>query len=343
MKSLLHFLLCFVLLCASSTSGETREKSISIGLITDLTGIGAYTGQQTVHGAKLAQNELAAQGINLTLIVEDHRMLTTAAISAASKLITLDHADAIFSQFSGPSVAASPLVRQAGRLFAYSAGAVSILKENPYALKTFLDFSDGCQRTAALWRKQGITKIGVLGPIHEAIELCRAGAFKEFPDLSLKHVESGSDASTQMLQLRNQGVEAILNPGYQTDVEAMLRGAALLHYSPSFGISQESYAADWMHRFPALMKKTFLFGLPSPPESFRTALLKLFPQSSAVGMEHAMLSYLMIKQLVRVLASCPEEDRDCQLQGMLASPTLPEFGFQGWRDRKAQFEVRVSQ
>jgi len=316
-------------------------KQIRIGIITDLSGVASYIGTQTVHGAQLAADEVREADIPLSLLFEDHRLRTDVAVTAAQRLLTVDKVDAIYSQLSPTSVAISPVLNQQRRLLYYSAGAVSILKANPNSYKTFVDFEAGCHAMAEYWQSSGVERVALVGPIHEAVELCKLGAIKVFPKLIVQNIGLGEDGKTELLKLKSMKVQAVLNPSYQGDIENLLRSANNINYHPQLGISADSFSKNWETSYPTLFKKISTFGLPIPPPEFLRKLKAKYPESSLIGVEHAMLSYIAIRQLVDTIVLCGQGDIECHTRELAKVPEEPEFGFMGFVNRKASFVVNL--
>ena len=334
------FILVLLLACRSSAAAEPEIK---IGLITDLSGVAAYAGQQMVRGARLAQYELMSQGLRVHILVEDHQLRTERAASAAQKLLILDGVDALVSQFSSTSIAVSPLAHAQKKPLLYSAAAVSILESNPYACKTFIDFSDGCRAIAAEWRRRQISQVAVLGPVHEATEMCNRGASMEYHQIIRSETTIGEPMQTQMLRLKSHGIQAVLAPVYEGDLEAILRAALNLKLFPLIGVSADSVSlkleAELVPRFEGIVG----FGLPEVPERFIADLRLRDPELPSLGLEHAVVGYIGIKELARSLQGCPRDQPACAIAQLEKGEPLPEFGFKGWRNRKAQFNIQLTE
>jgi len=100
--------------CQAPTDGDT----IKIGYIGPLTGEAASFGVDILNGAKLAVDEINADGgidgRQIKLIAEDGRCTGTDAASAAQKLINVDKVVAIVGgQCSGETLAAAPIAEAA--------------------------------------------------------------------------------------------------------------------------------------------------------------------------------------------------------------------------------------
>jgi branched-chain amino acid transport system substrate-binding protein len=89
------------------TTSEQAEEPLKIGVIAPLSGGAAIWGESTREGMELAREELAAEGVNITIIYEDSEANAAKGLAAYSKLRDIDNVDLVFSEFSRVSV---PLV-----------------------------------------------------------------------------------------------------------------------------------------------------------------------------------------------------------------------------------------
>lgn len=76
-----HFVLALASIAA--TVGASHATPVRIGLLTDLTGKGAYLGQHVRIGAEIAQEEIKKEGGDLILLFQDHGMDPSRAVTAA--------------------------------------------------------------------------------------------------------------------------------------------------------------------------------------------------------------------------------------------------------------------
>jgi len=101
-----------VLLNSGPDNGGADQ--IEIGVSLPLTGDGAAYGQEVKKGIDLALDELNAaggiQGKRITLVYEDDRGESAAAVSAFQKLISTDHVPAVIGgAFSAQAMAIAPI------------------------------------------------------------------------------------------------------------------------------------------------------------------------------------------------------------------------------------------
>ena len=319
------------------------ERVVKIGILTDLTGKAAYHGQQTRVAAQLIEQEFAAEGKQIKLVLGDHGLDTARAVTEVQKLVVVDDVDAVFSNFSGTSRAASPIVRNAGKLFVYTAAAAEPLKDNPLSFKSYLDYVAGCRKLAEQWKVRGIKVVGVLKAEAEFGELCLQGVTQSYPDAVVVDYKLGDELASQLLILKTKGVEAIVNAGYEGDMRTMLKGMRQLRYKAIVGSNEDIFTDKLISEFPEELSRAFAFGMPRPQAEFVAKLKAMDSKNLTGSLEQAGMSYLHLKQLYAAIAACPVGAAECQRTKLFASPSAPEFGFQGWSgSRQANYVWTVS-
>lgn len=101
--------------CGGDDDGGSGSEggTIKIGVLTALSGAAAVYGTPIVQGAKLAAEELNAdggvEGYDFEVIEEDHANDPDSAVTAAQKLLTVENVNALLSSFTAPTLAVRPL------------------------------------------------------------------------------------------------------------------------------------------------------------------------------------------------------------------------------------------
>jgi branched-chain amino acid transport system substrate-binding protein len=102
---LIIFLVCISLVLTAC--GQQTERTLTIGAILPLSGPAAVWGLSTQEGMLLAQEELAAQGKNITIIYEDSQGKPAEGVTAYNKV--KENSDVIFTVLSRVTVPILPL------------------------------------------------------------------------------------------------------------------------------------------------------------------------------------------------------------------------------------------
>jgi branched-chain amino acid transport system substrate-binding protein len=110
-------LLAAAALAALCSAASSQEKTITFGLYGPITGPSAVSGQSLRDGAQVAIDEINAKGgllgRKISMIEYDDRSSPEQALRAATKLVQVDHVDAIISSIhSGNILVAGPVVEE---------------------------------------------------------------------------------------------------------------------------------------------------------------------------------------------------------------------------------------
>lgn len=165
------FMKRFLLLSvAAALAGcQASNDTVVIGMIGPLTGDISSYGQDILHGAQMAMEEInAAGGINgkkITLIAEDGKCAGGDAASAAQKLVNVDKVIAILGgQCSGETLAAAPIA-EAGKVVLLSSFSSSpeVTKAGTYVFRNYPSDALKTKAMSALFAKRGYKTVATIG------------------------------------------------------------------------------------------------------------------------------------------------------------------------------------
>jgi len=330
-----------IALPAARAEPQALRKQAKVGYLTDLAGPGAYWGTQSLIGAQLAVEDLAAnEQIDLALVVESHEMQTAKAISAAQKMLMIDGIDAMYAEFSPTVIAISPILRNQKKLLLYVAAATSVVDSNPYSFKSFLDYEESCGRVAKYYRKQNIARIGYMKINSEAGELCIHEVSTIYPDLFRQDYDPRTDVSSQVLTLRSKGVEAIVNAGLEPDVTNMLNVLQRLNWAVPLATNEDAMSDTVRKAHPEISGRAIVFGLHDPDDAFAARIRQRQGAKGFHSLPAIALGYLHTLQLGRAVAACPKGDFECQSKQLFSQPDAPALGFHGWgENRRSRLDI----
>ena len=319
------------------------RRPITIGVITDLSGPASYYGQQTRVGTELAQRDFHAQGLPVSVIVEDSALNTQRGLSAAQKLLMVDKVEALYVDFTVIARAVSPLVQTQKRLMIYSAAAQSVAKSNPYAFKTYSDYAQGCEALTQEFLNRGIRTLGVLHTEAEYGDLCLEGVRRAVPQVAEQSYKQGESVSSQVLALKNKGVQAIINASFEGDIRNMLKAAYELGLKARFGVPEDTMTAEVLAKFHADLEESMTFGLKGPPPALLERTKGIAGADQLPGEEGVGIAYLHIHQLHQALNQCPPGDSSCAVAALAQADPDWGIGFGGWEQRSALLETVVKE
>lgn len=317
-------------------------KPIHLGYLLDLSAKGAFIGQQSQAGAELAVRELAAAGVDISVIFEDHRTDAKSGVTGARKLLSVDDVDAVLCDLTPPCITASPIVAAAKKIFIYQAPVVSILTANPYAFKNFLDYEEGCRRIASYWKENGIARVAHFKVNAEFGELCLRGARKVFPSQDELEYDANDDLRSLVTRLKSLDVQRIVQTGYEADYISRFRATADIGLLLPTGMPQPLLTQTVIKAVnPSALEGTIVFGFPPISEEFVNRLKAADLYRSATSIESAAIAYLHVKQLVSAVSACPRRDIDCEVKHLATSAADPILGFDGWDGRIASYDYKL--
>jgi ABC-type branched-subunit amino acid transport system substrate-binding protein len=338
-EKLLRLSLAFMVLSCTVFHAQSQERIIKIGYLLDLSGKAAFIGQQSRSGAELARTELTSQQPKLIMLYEDHQTDPKMAVTAAKKFLEIDKVDAILCDATPPCLAAAKVVADAKKLMLYQAPATSLLDINPYALKNYLDYEEGCRKVSEYFKKRGLTRVGQFKINYEFGELCLKGSQTVFPSQRVFPYNGGDDLRGLVARAKGESLQAVLQTGYEGDYMSRFSASSDIGFAPLSGMPQPLLSKAVVDRLGPTLNGTLVFGFPQVEQEFidRLKAAKLFKDTTAL--ESAVVGYLHVSLLYQALRDCGAGDADCQLK-KLTSITPPKLmGFKGWKNRIAQYDL----
>src|SRR3989344_8574871 len=141
----LKIILGILVILLISCKDVVKQETVKIGIIAPLSDWGAYWGIPFINGAEIAKEDVNNNQVKLEIIPEDSKGNGKDAITAVQKLINVDEITAAIVEFAPPTLAVSPLLKEAEIPFIYDAFVKSPLLANEYAFKSFIDVAEGCR------------------------------------------------------------------------------------------------------------------------------------------------------------------------------------------------------
>lgn len=319
------------------------ERTVTIGILTDLSGFGSYYGKQTQVGALLAQREIEQEGGKLNLIFEDSMFDTQNALIAVQSLLFREKVDALYVDFTAIATAVASVVEREKLPTIYSAAARSVAEKNSFTRKTLVDYVHGCEALAREFRTRGVKTIGVLKPETEFGLLCLRGVQAVYPTALVEDYAPSSTVNTQITRLKGKGVGAIINGSYEGDVLNMMRAMQSVRFRVPIGVPNDGISPKTLAEHAQFLNGSLIFGLKTLPERLQQEARKLPGGSLLSGFYAVGTARLHVKQLFYAAQRCAVGDGQCILEQIDASEPEPTLGFLGFHNRFAQFEINVSE
>jgi branched-chain amino acid transport system substrate-binding protein len=236
--------------CSKSTEGEAEPATIRIGEYASLTGKEATFGTSSHEGTVLAIEEInAAGGVlgkQLELVYEDNRSTQGESSTIAKKLINSDKVVALLGEVaSGRSLEVAPLA-QAGQIPMISPSSTNpdVTKVGDYIFRVC--FTDPFQGRLLAEFARGTLKAKKVAIFSDVAAAYSVGLAQFFRDPWLagggevvseqKYTGGDKDFKAQLTVIKNANPDAILVPGYYSDVGLIVAQARQLGITvPLFG------------------------------------------------------------------------------------------------------------
>jgi branched-chain amino acid transport system substrate-binding protein len=236
--------------CSGGSQGGAADTTIRIGEFASLTGKEAVFGQSSHKGTLLAIDELnAAGGVlgkKIEFIYEDNRSTPGESATIAKKLITRDKVVAILGEVaSGRSLEAAPIAQSSGvPMISPSSTNPKVTETGDYIFRVcFTDPFQGRLLAEFAQRTLKAKKVAILSDVSAPYSMGLAQYFRE-PFLASagqivseqKYTGGDKDFKAQLTVIKGTQPEAILVPGYYTDVGLIVAQARQLGITvPMFG------------------------------------------------------------------------------------------------------------
>lgn len=327
---------------ATADQGVT-DTEILLGEVEPLTGPPGLLGVAHNLGVKLALAEVnAAGGIGgrqLKLIAEDDGYVTSRTIQSLRKLIGVDKVFALTSlSGSGQALAALPIIKQAGIPAMVPIGPLPPLYEPPNdnIFVVGQSYTEGMHQLALYLAKEFPgKKWGVIlqdddygKALAEGIEQAKAEAEINVV-FETKYARGQKDFASEMLRVKDAGVEVLIAGGIISENIAMVKEAEKLGISPAI-------ATFWPGRVPEVLKaigpaSDGLYGVDyvAPIQSdagkafVELAKKYLSEEEVARVNRYTMTGYASTKTLIEAMKGCAEDlTWKCTIEKLQTNPPV---------------------
>lgn len=327
------------------SSDKNNGNAIKIGIITPLTGGSAYFGESTKIGIKLAEAELKKENINVSFIVEDGQLDPKVALSAAQKLVNVDHVYVIYSEFNPASISVASFLKGKNVFHLYNSAAISPLSEGDNNFKTYLDYQTSCREVAEYLKdNKGINKVGVLKINIEFGDMCVKGIKEVFGDNAIVNpYDPGStDFKVGLSKLSAANVDAIFNPAFKAETVTSLKQMKDLRINKLFVGLAETITPDVSESMGDYLQGDIFYGLPRVSSSLQEKIKEQNGGKDVGDYNAAGSAYVNLVMLGRAANVCGS-DSTCVAKELGKATPNSDIGFEGFFNRIAKFNTLISE
>jgi ABC-type branched-subunit amino acid transport system substrate-binding protein len=298
--------------------GSSGGKTYTVGLLTDVTGLGASSSKSSVQGVQAGIAQAQKEGYHIKMVVADTATSPQQALSGAQKLVTQDHVFAVIA-ISGVTFAAAPYLTSHGIpvLGAAQDGPEWITSPNMFSVYGPLDLSMVSTTFGNFMKLAGGTNLGQIGysispssamsAKGNAVSAKHAGLKVGYLNTSFPF--GGTNVGPVVLAMKAAGVDAINGSVVPATVFALAAGLAQQGVKLKVTLMPTGYGADLTEGGPdaATAAQGMYFYLAFQPVEMQTAATKQFQSAlSSVGVhivpgQGMYLGYASIDMLLRGL------------------------------------------
>jgi ABC-type branched-subunit amino acid transport system substrate-binding protein len=195
-----------------------------------------------------------------------------------------------------------------------------VLKENPYSYKINFDALKGCEQMIAHVKENGgYNKLGVLMSRVGYNEDCIKGVKEVDPNIFEVWYDFGQkDFRTELLKLKNAGVDGIITVGIDFEYVAMFNQIAELGYKTNFFCATASeciFNNDLINAAQEMEGDIYGIDFFDPnkiPESeFADKYSKKYEKAEGIVLTYSAIGYDQTYMLKEILEKCEPRDHEC--------------------------------
>ena len=270
----------------ASNSGGTKG-TITVGVLTDLTGPAASGNKTSVLGAKAGAVVAAADGYNIKIVEGDSQTNPTAIKNAAQQLVEQDHANVILA-VSALTFGAADYLQSAGIPVVGVAedGAEWTTHSNMFSAYGFQDSTKVATTTGDFFKLEGVTTVGALGygispqsanAAKGAVASSLAAGLKA-PYLNANFQFGGTNVAPIALAMKSAGVDGFTSTTDPNTSFALVTALRQAGVNVKVALLPDGYGGDLLQAGPGAIQsgQGVYFSLSFEPVEMHTAATEKF-------------------------------------------------------------------
>jgi branched-chain amino acid transport system substrate-binding protein len=335
----------------TASTGGGGSTTYTVGLLTDLTGLGASSSKSSVQGVQAGIAEAAKEGYHIKMVVADTATSPAQVLSGAQKLVDQDHVSAVIA-ISGLTFAAAHFLTSRGVVVLGAAqdGPEWMTSMNMFSVYGPLDLTKVATTFGKFLKMVGGTNLGVIGygiSPSSAESAKGNGVSAQAAGIKLGYVNAnfpfgGTNVGPVVLAMKAAGVDSVTGGVVPATVFALNTALRQQGVKVKVVLMPTGYGADLAEGGPAAATDAqgLYFQLAFQPVEMQTAATKQFQSAlSSVGVtgdpgQSMYLGYATIDMFLRglkvtgpnptpaALISALSGIKDFDAWGLLGSHTL---------------------
>jgi ABC-type branched-subunit amino acid transport system substrate-binding protein len=262
-------------------------KTVTVGLLTDVTGLAASESKTSVDGVKAGVIYAARQGYTIKYVVADTATNPATALSAAQKLVTQDHVSVVIA-LSALTYAASNYLtaHHVPVIGAPEDGPEWIKAKNMFGVYGALDTTKVSSTLGLFFKSQGVTTVGAVGysispssseAAKASIASAKSVGLKE-GYLKANFPFGGTDVQPVALAMKAAGVDGLTATTDPNTAFALVTALKQAGVKFKVAIFATGYGGDLLQAGPGALDaaQNSYFSLGFEPVEMQTAATKQF-------------------------------------------------------------------
>ena len=329
----------------SSSSGSTSGggETLTVGVLTDLTGPAASGNKTAPIGAKAGAVVAAQQGYNIKIVQADSQTSPSAILTAAKTLVEQDHVNVVLAVSALTFGAADYLTQQGIPVVGVAEdGSEWTTHPNMFSAYGFQDSTKVSTTFGQFMRLEGVTTVGTLGygispQSANAAKGSAASALAaglKAPYVNANFQFGGTNVAPVALQMKADGVDGFTSTTDPNTSFALVTALRQAGDNPKVALLPDGYGGDLLQAGPGALQsgQGVYFSLSFEPvemhtaatEKFQTALKSVGVTGDPTYGEYS--GYASIALLVQALQSAGSNPSSSAIINALNGVT----GFNAW-------------
>jgi ABC-type branched-subunit amino acid transport system substrate-binding protein len=323
---------------SSSTTSGSSSHTITVGLITDVTSLGASGNKTSIQGLEAGAVMAARNGWTIKYVVGDDATNPGAALTAAQKLVDQDHVSAVIAVsavlYGGTTFLTQQNVPVIG---AAEDGPEWLTAKNMFSVYGALDTTKVTTIYGSLFKMLGVTKLGAVGYSISptSAEVAKGGAVSvvqaglQAPYVNAQFPFGSTNVQPIALAMKNAGVDGLIAPLDANTSFALISAMKQLGDPFKAAVLSTGYGGDLQQAGPQAeqVAQGVYFSTSFEPGEMHTAATQQIQKDlNAIGVTtdptYAEYSaYTSIGMLVQALNSTGPNPSHAALVGALSNIT----------------------
>ena len=272
---------------STGSTGSGGGETITVGVLTDLTGPAASGNETSVTGAKAGAVVASSDGFNIKIVQGDSQTSPSAILTAAHKLVEQDHVNVVLAVSALTFAAADYFTQKGIPVVGVSEdGSEWATHPNMFSAYGFVDSTKVSTTAGDFFKMEGVTKVGALGygispQSSNAAKGAAASAIAaglQAPYLNSNFQFGGTNVAPIALQMKADGVDGFTSTTDPNTSFALVTALRQAGDNPKVALLPDGYGGDLLQAGPGALQsgQGVYFSLSFEPVEMHTDATQKF-------------------------------------------------------------------